>query len=294
MQPSINNIVKLSFYNLIVMSHTILRNTSLIICLAVASFSKAQLSPLTIGTIPANDSIIIVYDVTINNPLPSGTSQISNQGNISGSNFSAYVTDDPATVAANDATITPLNMFPLPVVLGQFKAYKKNDDIELTWKALSEINVSKYEIERSTDSRQFQKIGEVAARNNVSQEYNFLDVQPFADKNYYRLRMVDIDSKVKYSLIALIDLGTSSQSILVYPNPVKERTLTLQLNNLPKGKYRMEMRNAQGQLVLQDEINHTGGSATQTANLPQMIIRGLYVLRLVGEKQILDYKLIIE
>ncbi|HZB47443.1 MAG TPA: lamin tail domain-containing protein, partial [Pyrinomonadaceae bacterium] len=61
-----------------------------------------------IGTLPAGETVTITFQVTINNPLPSGTTQVSNQGTVSGSNFSSVLTDDPDTVALNDPTVTPV------------------------------------------------------------------------------------------------------------------------------------------------------------------------------------------
>src|ERR1700712_4184645 len=66
----------------------------------------AQLTPLSIGNIEPGDSIIIYYSVKINNPLSQGTTQISSQGAIGGSNFTSSSTDDPDTGPFVDATVT--------------------------------------------------------------------------------------------------------------------------------------------------------------------------------------------
>lgn len=61
---------------------------------------------VNIGTLPAGKSMTITFQVTINNSF-SGT-QVSNQGTVSGSNFSPVVTDDPQTGAFGDPTVTPV------------------------------------------------------------------------------------------------------------------------------------------------------------------------------------------
>src|SRR5262249_18006446 len=71
---------------------------------------QAASFPLTIGTLPAGNSVTITFDVTINSPLPFGVTQVVNQGSISGSNFANVLTDDPGTAAPADATITPLDV----------------------------------------------------------------------------------------------------------------------------------------------------------------------------------------
>jgi uncharacterized repeat protein (TIGR01451 family) len=63
---------------------------------------------VSIGAIPAGGSVTITFRAQIANPLPNGVTQVANQGTIAGSNFASVLTNDPATSAPNDATITPV------------------------------------------------------------------------------------------------------------------------------------------------------------------------------------------
>ncbi len=65
--------------------------------------------PLVIGTLPAGKGVVIVFQAAINDPLPTGITQVANQGTVSGTNFADVLTDDPATPAPNDPTITPID-----------------------------------------------------------------------------------------------------------------------------------------------------------------------------------------
>ncbi|MDX6694929.1 MAG: hypothetical protein QOF02_2532 [Blastocatellia bacterium] len=67
--------------------------------------------PVSVGTLQAGESVTIVFQVTLNDPLPGNVTQVSNQGTVSGSNFSNVLTDDPATGTAGDPTITPVVAF---------------------------------------------------------------------------------------------------------------------------------------------------------------------------------------
>ena len=53
--------------------------------------------PLVIGTLPAGKGVVVVFQAAINDPLPSGVTQVANQGTVSGTNFADVLTDDPAT-----------------------------------------------------------------------------------------------------------------------------------------------------------------------------------------------------
>jgi uncharacterized repeat protein (TIGR01451 family) len=61
----------------------------------------------SIGTLAAGKTVHITFQVTINNPF-GGTDHVSNQGTISGDNFSPVVTDDPAVGGSSDPTVTPV------------------------------------------------------------------------------------------------------------------------------------------------------------------------------------------
>jgi hypothetical protein len=73
------------------------------------AFSGETIS-LNVGTLPAGKSITIKFQATINNSINSAS--VSNQGTVSGTNFSPVVTDDPATGALGDPTVTPVGTPP--------------------------------------------------------------------------------------------------------------------------------------------------------------------------------------
>ncbi|MBL9156129.1 MAG: cadherin-like domain-containing protein [Verrucomicrobiales bacterium] len=66
---------------------------------------------LVIGTLPAGKSITITYQATVNTS-PTTFTSVSSQGTVSGSNFANVLTNDPATPAAGDATVTPVEQRP--------------------------------------------------------------------------------------------------------------------------------------------------------------------------------------
>lgn len=83
------------------------------------------LAVVNIGTLPTGKAVTLTFDAMINNPVTSGTTQVSNQGTVSGSNFANVLTDDPATGTPNDPTITPVDaptVFPLylPIIARNF------------------------------------------------------------------------------------------------------------------------------------------------------------------------------
>jgi hypothetical protein len=70
---------------------------------------------VNIGTLAPGDSVTITFQVVVDNPY-SGPVNVSNQGTVNyGPGSLSKLTDDPATGAANDPTLTPINVAQLQV-----------------------------------------------------------------------------------------------------------------------------------------------------------------------------------
>jgi hypothetical protein len=78
---------------------------------AAAPATPTASFPVSVGTLQAGESVTILFQVTLNDPLPGNVTQVSNQGTVSGSNFSNVLTDDPGTGTAGDPTVTPVAAF---------------------------------------------------------------------------------------------------------------------------------------------------------------------------------------
>ena len=96
----------------------------------------------------------------------------------------------------------------LPVSLVVFTAREENNEALLNWKTASEINNKGFEIQRSKDAIQWNKIGFVNGVANSSKEnnYNFIDEAPLPGKNFYRLLQYDMDGKSVSSPVVNVDI----------------------------------------------------------------------------------------
>lgn len=110
--------------------------------------------------------------------------------------------------AYNDGSSTMIKVINCSVVLNtnfnQFKGQLINKKAFLTWSALAEQNLDKYEIEKSADGIIFTRIASVNARNTAEAYYNFTDQEEISNKSYYRIRMIDNDGKFNYSSVVLL------------------------------------------------------------------------------------------
>ena len=137
---------------------------------------------------------------------------------------------DPAMELSNASYDFGFRSSVLPVELVSFTGSTKDCKAVLKWSAATEVNFSHYEIERSTDGRIFRQIGEVIASGEATNaDYNFVDTKPDS-KNYYRLKMVDLDETFEYSPIINLAVDCDKNyNLKIYPNPLVGAQLTVEL-----------------------------------------------------------------
>jgi hypothetical protein len=184
----------------------------------------------------------------------------------------------------NRFSITSPNGIVLPVQVINFKAYQQGSGVQTSWTCLNEVNMDHYEVQRSVDATNFITLGSVTALNNgePSVNYSFYDQNPLQGDNYYRIKIVGKDGSISYTNVEVVVIGGGLSSINIFPNPVTQHAFTLQLSNIAAGKYSLLIYNTLGQLLLKQEIDHAGGSASQTVYLPAGTARGEYHVRLLG------------
>ena len=147
----------------------------------------------------------------------------------------------------------------LPITLVSFNAVKANSKVNLTWVVSSEINAKGYDVERSGNGSSFTKISYVPATNSTN--YISTDANPLSGVNYYRLKMVDIDGKFKYSDVRTVLFDGSAVLFDIYPNPVvtNKLYLNLQQNNYA-GKAQAIITDIAGRSIQSTNINVVKGN----------------------------------
>ncbi|RIK36263.1 MAG: hypothetical protein DCC55_27805, partial [Chloroflexi bacterium] len=71
---------------------------------------------IAVGNLARNATATFSFQATITDPLPAGVATVSNQARVTGSNFSPVLSDDPATDALDDPTVTAVTAAPLLLV----------------------------------------------------------------------------------------------------------------------------------------------------------------------------------
>ena len=165
----------------------------------------------------------------------------------------------------------------LPVKLLRWEAILIDKIVKLQWSSSSEINTSHFTIERSSDGIRFTPLATIQAAGNSqgTKDYSSEDKMPLTGRSYYRLKMVDIDGKIEYSVVRTV-LFTEKQSSFIVRNPVQNM---LELVTTGSGKSQWQIVNVSGQLIKQGIIN-AGRTEISVTDLPA----GSYWVRLHTDK----------
>ena len=208
-------------------------------------------------------------------------------------NFDAC--SDESYGETHDYNINIVSLNPLPLTLLTFKASQGEDNVKVSWTTSGEINVSKYEVERSINGLEFLKVGTVAAKNGQQDlEYAWTDAQPKEGYNFYRLKMIDKNGDFKYSEIVKVTINNKIAGIKVVPNPVTNHELGLQLQNLATGTFEIRLIDAGGQKVFSALLENSGNTVIKKIQLPNWITGGIYRVQVTDKMNVFTTTVLIK
>lgn len=243
---------------------------------------------------PASSTLSVnnttTFSATLTQPIPNtlksdwklnGTSIATNvstvnitpaQLNAGTNTLTLYVTDEttlsrsylPNTGYVFSQTWTISKTIPLEML--SFEAEKKNKDVFLNWRTTNEHNTSHFDVQRSTDGKQFFTIGAVKSQNKTTlNNYDFVDKNLPSGTLYYRLEQFDNDGKSTFSPIRSIEKSDKFYYEMS-PNPTRD-VLTISGNADYNMDMTVEVFNELGQQMYQKKTSITEGGFEHKVNM---------------------------
>ena len=187
---------------------------------------------------------------TVNGYKLQNSSPAINAGKIIGNNGGKDYWSNPLYISAPDiGAFESTESLPLDWVRFAGKSTKKGND--LTWTTANEVQTNHFDIEKSSDGKNFATIGIVKSQNRPMNDYSFTDAENTGGVVYYRLKQVDADGQYRYSKI--ISLRPALATIKVYPNPASY-FIKIETDEVIE---QVEILNALGQVVKTVSYTHT-------------------------------------
>ncbi len=194
----------------------------------------------------------------------------------------------PGLTTFSEFIITDQNS-PLPVTWLDFKGTKAGKEVLLTWSTASEINNSRFDVERSSNGKDFVKIGEVAGHGTTMSVSNYSFIDPSAAAQgvnalYYRLRQVDYNNDAELSKVVVIDMNdgkVTADAAQLYPNPF---TSTVAVTTIVSNEQPITITVVDqfGRLILNKQVNVTEGVNTLTLDESALWAKGVYFISIKG------------
>jgi hypothetical protein len=161
----------------------------------------------------------------------------------------------------------------------------QNNTTFLEWKTANEINTSHFAVERSTDGRNFQQIGTVAAVGNsgVTNKYSYIDYDVTRQSSsivYYRLKVMDNDGSYTYSDIVTITLPLVTSRVSLFPNPASHE-VNVTITTAVDGKVKWQLIDNSGRIITRNSIAAKKGNNSIVINLNRLST-GTYFLIVSG------------
>lgn len=167
----------------------------------------------------------------------------------------SLLVEAPANATFRGVTFTPGTNI-LPVALTSFDAKNEGEIIKLSWTTASEKNSSHFDVLKSSDGIDFQKIGEVKAIGEADNktDYTFNDSNPLPGVNYYKLQQFDKDGKSAIYGPVQVTTTIEKTDFNIYAS-VSKSAVELSVYSVVKQQGKIRILNIGGQVLLEESLN---------------------------------------
>jgi hypothetical protein len=163
-----------------------------------------------------------------------------------------FGSDSLVSAGVEDVFIIKIGDNIIPVELASFTGNFEDGMVTLKWLTVTELNNYGFEIEKSFDKTNFDKIDFVKGIGTTTEKqfYTYIDNDVKTGKTYYRLRQIDFDGTFSYSNIIEVDINIPSKFELEqnYPNPFNPST-SIKYSLAAKSKVELKVYNILGKEV---------------------------------------------
>ena len=263
-----------------------------------------------IGDCASNNTMLARFDhILCTNPIMQGTQSIKyipgtfNVVGQDGLHTGKALIDAPTNVSVPPDVLSALyNMSehlpvqlklliskqnPLPIGFIVTDVSWLNNKPYIQWQNNSNMATANYTIEKSKDGNNFQKL-ETIVPTNYSNSYTYIDnAQMDEEIIYYRIKQVLKDGSSVYSKTITLKNTILKMTVAINPNPVKNK-LTVTIGNSSNTQATVQIINACGQTCISQKTQLHLGNNTLSTNSIEHLAKGMYVLKIQTNKELVS------
>jgi hypothetical protein len=164
--------------------------------------------------------------------------------------------------------------------VSNFSGIQTNSSNRLNWTIANNRAVQSFEIEKSTDAKEFKVVAIVLATEKYhTEDYTYTDTAITAEKIMYRLRIVNKRQNDFYSRIILVrSKMTLDNNVRIVENPVRDR-LCFNFSSAKVQQVDIKIYSITGKILIVQKIGCSKGSNLLTIPLSTGFVPGIYVLQ---------------
>lgn len=168
---------------------------------------------------------------------------------------------------------------PLPAKLLSFTAILRQQKIVLEWKTVNEVNILSYDLLRSKNGINFEKIGSIAPQQKNVNNYQWTD-NVSTGAWFYQIKAIDQDGSAQYSKIVSAII---KEKTLLQPKALLQNSI-LYVHNLPKSLRNctgtIQLFNTAGVLVCKKQITFPSAETVTIHQPPTISVAGQLILHI--------------
>ncbi|MBN8672610.1 MAG: T9SS type A sorting domain-containing protein [Chitinophagales bacterium] len=172
----------------------------------------------------------------------------------------------------------------LPATLTSFTGSANTGYNQLKWTVTQEFDLSRYELERSTDGSSFSRVATITARNQQTETTYQHNDNTSLFESYYRLKIIDINGSFTYSTVVFIRKTTGKNVFEVAGNPFTDN-IVLKYAIPVNQKITADLINAGGALIRREQYNATAGAGIYVINDLTALPSGVYFLQVSSNNE---------
>ena len=249
-----------------------------------------SLATINMNRLTNNTTTVKSFNTTFTVTTPgSYRLAIISGGSTGGGNVRISVDD----FAENATVIGCMENISLPVKLTSFGGNLNGKQINLHWAVAENEDDDHFEVEKSTDGKEFTTAAIVMASEKAgSENYSFAEIMK-SEKIYYRLRMFDKNKVVTFSNTLIFETKTvvNAGGLRIVNNPATDK-LSLSFTSANNQSLEIKVYDLSGRMQMNQKVNVYEGNNLINLPLASAFSTGIYAVEVSNGHERLTSKFV--